>query len=178
MTKIMSSKDFILGIFKDEDLMIDAIKQIREKEIKIEEVSMPYPVHGIEDIAGLHKTRLYGAALLFGILGASLVFYFLYWATVQSYPLIYGGKPLYTFPSHVVITFVLTINITSGLSVISFFIANKFYPGKKANLVHPGVVDDTFVVAINKPDAEEEIKTINEILLNNGATEVTEKFIK
>ncbi|PJB14994.1 MAG: hypothetical protein CO118_05710 [Flavobacteriales bacterium CG_4_9_14_3_um_filter_32_8] len=174
----MNSKKFILGIFKEEDLMIKAIKKIREKEIKIEEVFMPYPVHGIEDIAGLHKTRLMGAAVLFGIFGTALVFYFLYWVTVESYPLIYGGKPLYTLPSHVVITFVLMINITSGLSVISFFIANKFYPGKKADLIHPGVVDDTFVVAINKPEAEDEVQIIMNIFSTNGATEVTEKFVK
>ncbi len=174
----MSKSTLILGVFKDENLMVDAIKKIREKSIKIEEVFMPYPVHNIEDIAGLHKTRLYGAALLFGIFAATSVFYFLYWATVKSYPLVYGGKPIFSIPSDIVITFVLTINITSGLSVIAFFIINKFYPGKDSNLIDPRVVDDTFVVAIHKPESIEDTNLINELFMTNGAIEVNEKFIQ
>ncbi|MFQ5334598.1 MAG: DUF3341 domain-containing protein [Flavobacteriales bacterium] len=178
MKEIIMNKDTcILGIFKDETLLMSAVKKVRSNGVKIQEVFSPFPIHGIEDAAGLKKTRLYAAALIFGIIGVSSVLYFLWWATVKSYPLIYGGKPLYTLPSHIVLAFVLTINVASGLSVIAFFFANRFYPGKKPELVHPGVVDDLFIVAIEKPQDADEAGNINNMLKENGAVEVREQNV-
>lgn len=45
-------KNFILGIFDDEDILKNAVREIRAAGIKIHEVFSPYPVHGLEEELG------------------------------------------------------------------------------------------------------------------------------
>ena len=40
---------FVIGIYDDEDILLDAISSVRGKGVNIHEVYSPFPVHGIED---------------------------------------------------------------------------------------------------------------------------------
>lgn len=51
-------KNFILGIFDDEDILKNAVREIRAAGIKIHEVFSPYPVHGLEEELGYKRSRL------------------------------------------------------------------------------------------------------------------------
>jgi len=35
---------FVLGVYEDEDVLLDAVKQVRSSGVKIHEVYSPYPV--------------------------------------------------------------------------------------------------------------------------------------
>ena len=52
------SKKVIYGIFDDEEVLLDSIKEVRSKEIDIKEVYTPFPVHGLDHALGLERTRL------------------------------------------------------------------------------------------------------------------------
>ena len=39
-------KKFIVGIFEDEDILLNAITTVRDKGLNISEVYSPFPVHG------------------------------------------------------------------------------------------------------------------------------------
>ncbi|MEP2298094.1 quinol:electron acceptor oxidoreductase subunit ActD, partial [Algoriphagus sp.] len=56
---------FVTGVFEDEDVLLQAIKQVRSSGIKIHEVYSPYPVHGIDDYLGYKRSKLPIAAFLF-----------------------------------------------------------------------------------------------------------------
>ena len=47
-----SNKNFVVGIFDDEDILLHAVENIREKGLKIHEVYSPFPVHGLDDALG------------------------------------------------------------------------------------------------------------------------------
>ena len=96
------------------------------------------------------KTRLPLATFLFCVLGVILTYLFLYWASVLSYPLIFGGKPLNSIPSFILICFVMMIFFGVFLSVIAFFVRSKLYPGKKAKIHYPRITDNAFVIMIDK----------------------------
>ena len=61
--------NYILGVYEDEDVLMDAIRTVRESGVKIEEVYSPFPVHGIEDVLGYKRSWLSVAAFMFGITG-------------------------------------------------------------------------------------------------------------
>ncbi len=166
----------ILGVYDDENLLISAMKRIRDEKIEISEVFTPYPVHEVFEILK-RKTRLPLATFLFSSSGAILTYLFLYWASVKSYPLIFGGKPLHSVPSFILISFVLMIFFGVLLSVITFFIRSKLYPGKKVAILDPRITDNAFVVLIDKkPEmSSHEINLIYSLLKENGAVEVLEK---
>jgi len=173
----MMNNNYIIGLFKDEEKLITAINTIREKGIEIRDVFMPYPVHGVNEALGLKKTKLPWAAFVFGLTGLLVTWLFVYWTSVVSYPLHYGGKPLISAPVVIIICFLMTINIGSLLTLITFFIRAKVYPGKTAEIVDLRVTDDIFAIVIDKkPDMlSSEVDTINSLLENNGAVEVKEK---
>ena len=87
------TKTNIIGVYDDEDLIVDAIHHIQKKDIKIKDVLTPIPIHGVFEALKL-ETRLPIATFLYGVLGTTLTFAFLYWTSVVSYPLKFGGKPL------------------------------------------------------------------------------------
>ena len=62
-------KNFLLGIYEDEDVLLSAVKKVRTAGVKIHEVFSPYPVHGLDEALGYKRTRLPIAAFMFGFLG-------------------------------------------------------------------------------------------------------------
>ncbi len=169
-------KTSIIGIFEEEGLFISALKIIRNKNIKITEVFTPYPIHEVFEIMK-RKTKLQIATFLFAAFGLVISYVFIYWTSVISYPLTYGGKPYHAIPSFIIICFVTTICVSILLSVITFFIRARLYPGKNPTIVDPRITDNAFVILINTgPEmTSNDIKTINSLLRKNGAVEVIEK---
>ena len=48
----------IYGIFNDEDVLMKAIKSLKEKGIKVADVISPYPIHGMDEALNLNRTRI------------------------------------------------------------------------------------------------------------------------
>lgn len=165
----------IIGIFEEEDLLISAMKKIQDKNIVITEVFTPYPIHEVFKIMK-RKTKLQIVTFLFAAAGLVGSYLFLYWTSVISYPLIYGGKPYHSIPSFIIICFVTTICVAILLSVITFFIRSRLYPGKKPTIIDHRITDNAFVIQIcTEPEmSASDIKTINSIMKQNGAVEVIE----
>ena len=168
----------IIGIFEDEKGLISALKKIRDKNIYITEVFTPYPVHEVFRIMK-RKTKMQIATFLFAAFGLVLSYGFIYWTSVISYPLIYGGKPYHAIPSFIIICFVTTICVAILLSVITFFVRSRLYPGKTPVIIDERITDNAFVIMINieKETSSEDITMINSLLMQNGAVEVIEKKI-
>lgn len=166
----------IIGIFEEEKLLITALKKINEEKIEINEVFTPYPVHEVFNIMKI-KTTIPITTFLYALLGLVISYVFLYWSSVIDYPLIYGGKPLHSIPSFIIICFVSMISVAVLLSVITFLIRTRLYPGKKPVIHDNRITDNAFIVLIDKKPgmSPQNIKTINSILKDNGAIEILEK---
>ena len=164
----------IIGIYTDEMLVAPAIIQLREEGVEVKDVYTPFPVFEIIEAMKL-KTKFPYYAFAFGVIGFSLTFWFLYWTSVDSYPLNIGGKPSFSL-SFVVILFVMVINITVLSSLIAFFVREKKGPGSKAKFIADGINDDKFVLLVNRTEkmTDDDSVKIHEILRNSGAIDVQE----
>lgn len=78
----------------------------------------PFPVEGLSAALGQKPTRLPWLVLAGGILGGATAYLTLYYASVISYPINVGGRPLHSWPSFIPITFELTV---LGASFAAFF---------------------------------------------------------
>jgi hypothetical protein len=166
----------IVGVFDDEEALIHAVKDLQSKAIGIEDVFTPYPVHEVLHLVG-RKSRIPTAAYFYGLFGAIAVLAFLYWTSVISWPVNYGGKPFNAFPSFIIITIVLTILTVTITSLFTFSVRAKLYPGRKAEILHPGITDNKFLVLIDADD-KLQAKSLTEIesaLKSQGASEVFQK---
>lgn len=164
----------IIGIYEDEDVLLKAMDELLENDIKINDVYSPIPLHGVFEKLNL-KTRLPYATFIYGVIGAISVFAFLYWTSVVSYPLKFGGKPLNTL-SFIIIIFVLTIFVGTLFTFLTYFIREKMYPGKKVILPVPRTTNDQFaiVIGIEHNMSAADVKKVNALLEKTGAVEIKE----
>ena len=165
----------VIGTFDDEQALIHAVENLKEKQIEIEEVYSPYPVHEVLHLMG-RKSRIPTLAYFYGLFGAIAVLGFLYWTSVISWPVNYGGKPFNSFPSFIVITIVLTIFTVTVASLFTFSLRAKLYPGRKVAIIDPRTTDDIFLIVIGAGGSSDGNKQLSEnILKEAGAIEVYEK---
>lgn len=167
-------KTNIVGVYEDEDVLVDAIHQIQGKGIEVSDVFSPIPIHAVFDALKL-KTRLPIATFIYGVIGVITMFAFLYWTSVISYPLKFGGKPLNSL-SFIIIMFVMTIFFATLFTFMTYFIIEKLAPGKKVNVIDPRSTNDKFLIVIDKEDnmTMSEIDAIKTALKESGASEVNE----
>ena len=170
-----SNKNFVVGIFDDEDILITGIEKTIAKGVKIHEVYSPFPVHGIDDALGYKRSRLPIAAFMFGITGTSLALIMQIWMLGYDWPMIIGGKNFASLPPFIPVTFEMTVLLSAFGMVGTFLIVSNLKPYKWPRQFDLRSTDDKHVMAIdlalNKLSKEE----IGRILKENGASEVNDK---
>lgn len=170
-----SNKHFVVGIFDDEDVLVQAVRDVRKNGIIIHEVYSPFPVHGIDDALGYERSRLPIAAFLFGLLGTILALVMMIGMMGYDWPMIIGGKDYIPFPAFIPVTFELTVLLASLGMVATFLISSNLKPYGKPRLFDIRVTDDKHVMAIDLAKNTLSEEQINEIVKNSGASEVNRK---
>jgi hypothetical protein len=169
------SSSHLIGVFDDETGLVKAVEEIRGKDLKIEEVFTPFPIHEVIHAMG-NKSKLQIFAYFYGLFGAIAVLAFLYWTSVIDWPINYGGKPFNSFPSFIIITIILTILIVTILSLATFSGRAKLWPGKQHKTYDKRATDDKFVIVVSKDETDPgELGTIQGIMKANGAVEIREE---
>ena len=173
----MSSK-VIQAMYIDDDVLMSAVKKVRQENHHIEEVYTPFPVHGLDKAMGLAPTRLAITAFMYGCVGLSVAVTMMYYIMIVDWPQNIGGKPSFSFlenmPAFVPIMFEMTVFFAAHLMVITFYLRSKLWPFKEAENPDPRTTDDHFLMEVSVHGNEEELKALLE---ETGATEikVTEK---
>ncbi len=167
----------IIGIYEDDEVLLKAVDKLQENGVKVADVMSPFPIHGIFERLNL-TTRMPLATFLYGAFGTISVFAFLYWTSVVSYPLKFGGKPLNTL-SFIIIMFVLTIFVGTFFTFMTYFIREKMYPGKEVELPVPETTNDKFVIVVSKTEdmTDVDINNINKLMKESGAIEIIESDV-
>ncbi len=169
------NKHFIVGVYSDDEVVLKAIKKIREERILVHEVYSPFPVHGIDDALGYKRSRLPIAAFLFGALGTFLALTMQFWMMGVDWPMIIGGKNFASLPPFIPVTFELTVLLSALGMVGTFMIASDLKPYKKIRIFDPRVTDDKLVIAVDLGNNDRSKEDIRKILKATGAEEVNNK---
>ena len=170
-----SGKNFLVGIYDHEDVLVNAIKQVRQSGIKIHEVFTPYPIHGLEDVLGYRRSRLPIAAFLFGLTGTTLALTMMFYMMGFDWPMNIGGKNYTPLPTFIPVTFEMTVLLAAFGMVGTFFVVSNLKPYGKPKIFDIRSTDDKHVMAIdlaNNPFSTDEISSV---LRQSGASEVNTK---
>lgn len=170
------NKNFLVGVFEDEDVLLDAVKKVRTSGVKIHEVYSPFPVHGLDTALGYKRTRLPIAAFMFGLTGTSLALIMQIWMLGYDWPMIIGGKNFTSLPPFIPVTFELTVLLAALGMVATFMIVSDMKPYAWPRQFDLRSTDDKHVMAIdvdvnNKKSKDE----ITRLLKEAGASEVNTK---
>ena len=171
----MSSNQVIQALYDDDDILLSAVKLIREKKYHIEEVYTPFPVHGLDKVMGLEETRISIMAFIYGCIGFSVAILMMNYIMIEDWPQNIGGKPSFSYlenmPAFVPIMFEMTVFHAAHLMVITFYLRSRMWPLKKAENPDPRTTDDHFLVEIHTDKSEAGLK---KLLRESGAVEINE----
>jgi hypothetical protein len=169
----MASK-VIHAIYTDDDLLLQAVKQVREARYHIAEIYTPFPVHGLDKAMGLAPTRIAIASFLYGVVGLGVAILMMDYMMIVDWPRDIGGKPSFSFlqnlPAFVPIIFELTVFFAAHLMVITFYMRSKLWPFKTAENPDVRTTDDHFLMEIDV--ANHDLESLTSFLKETGALEI------
>ncbi|HCE55576.1 MAG: DUF3341 domain-containing protein [Lutibacter sp.] len=156
----MSNK-VIQAMYNDDDILMDAVKEVRAANYHIEEVYTPFPVHGLDKAMGLKGTRIAITAFMYGCVGLVFSVWMMNYMMIEQWPQDIGGKPSFAFiqnmPAFVPIMFEMTVFFAAHLMVITFYMRSRLWPFKEAENPDPRTTDDMFVMEVIVEGNEEEL---------------------
>lgn len=176
----------VTSIFSKPDDIIHAAKEVKSAGYTKFDVNTPYPLHGMDSAMGLKETKLGFVTLASGIIGAVGMISFAAWVAIVDYPQVIGGKPYWSWPAFVPVTYEIAV-LLSVLGTVGAMIAFFF---KFPNNSHPlhdtpymkKVSSDKFGIYIQADDPKFDEKAIQNLFKKLNADEVesvyySEEFI-
>ncbi len=166
-----------IGIFEDEASLLRAIKESRSLGLDIIDAHSPYPIHGIDDLIGIRRSRLPIVCFFGGLTGLSIGLGFQYWSSASSWALNIGGKPFDSLPAFIPVGFEMTV-LLAGLSTAFFLLfRSKLWPAKKSKAFE-GTTDERFALVIARRSANMAMAELPELLHRHGAVHVWQELEK
>ncbi len=123
----------IYAMYDDDHVLLEGAKKVVAKGLQVKDVFSPFPVHGIDDVIGVRKTRLAICAFLYGLTGLSLALIGMNYFMIVDWPMNIGGKPNFTYLDNLLafvpITFEFTVLCAAHGMAITYMLRKKTLPG-------------------------------------------------
>ncbi|MCB9081145.1 MAG: DUF3341 domain-containing protein [Lewinellaceae bacterium] len=171
-------KEVLYGLYDDEEVLLKAVRKAKSDHLDIMDVFSPFPVHGLDDALELTESRLHITGFIFGAIGTLTAFLFMTWVFTRDWPIIFGGKPYFSAPAFIPITFELTVLFASIGMVVTFYTICGMGPGVTNPTLDDRITDDKFCIAFDVTGAEaKQVDKLRAFLSSTGAGEVNAKEI-
>ena len=99
----------LLAEFEGPQELLDAARAARSAGYRRVEAYTPFPVEGLSEVVGARRLWIPLIVLAGGVCGGLGGFFMQYYAAGLHYPLNIGGRPLWSWPAFIPITFELTV---------------------------------------------------------------------
>jgi mono/diheme cytochrome c family protein len=153
--------------FENEHDLLMASRKVRDSGYTKTDAYTPYPVHGIDEALGIKPTILPFIVLTCGISGLCLAIFFQCWSNGIDYPYIISGKPMFSIPAFIPVTFETTVLFSAfstfffmwGLNKLPMFSSPLF-----ANPRFDRVTNDRFFLHVDSRDKYYNKESVRELL--------------
>ncbi len=152
------AKSGVAGLWEEEHLFVEAVRQAHKRKIKNFIPITPYPVHGLEEAMEIPRSWIPWVTFVFGMSGCLFGLWFTWWTSAVDWPIIIGGKPMWSLPAFIPIIFELTI-LFAALSSIGALIYACGLPHIEPPVIDPALSSHKFGIFI----PEEKNQTIKDI---------------
>jgi len=122
----------VIAEFDDPERLKEATSKARERGYRRMDAYCPFPLEGMADALGLGRSRIALITLVAGLAGAAAMFGLQWYAAVADYPWNIGGRPTFSWPSFIPLTFEVGVLSASICGVAGMFLLNGF-----PRLYHP-----------------------------------------
>jgi molybdopterin-containing oxidoreductase family membrane subunit len=173
-----TSRRYLLATFVDERQVLRGVGALRRAGHGVRELFAPWAVHGLDEAAGVPRSRLGWVCAGAGLLAAGGMYLFQVWTSATSWPIDVGGKPLVSWPAFVPVVFESGV-LVGGLAVVAALLVRcGLWPGRRPRLVPEGATDDRFVVVVEEADAAFDPQRVAALCRRHGAVAVEEQVLE
>jgi predicted flap endonuclease-1-like 5' DNA nuclease len=165
----------LYAIYEEGDDLLHAVETVRGKGMDVVDCYTPYPVHGLDNVMGIKRSRLPIAAFCFAMLGLASAISLQYFTMGYDWPMIIGGKPYSGLPSWIPVCFELSILFTAYGMGITFFIKSRMLHGMEADIKDIRQTDNRLVMAIDVSDTDD-TSGLESLLKETKATEIKKPY--
>lgn len=112
----------LVAQFPGPDELVEAASLVRDAGYRYWDTHTPYPIHGMDHAMGIRPTILPLMVFGGGMFGAATALLMQWWMNTVDYPYIVSGKPLFSLPAFIPVTFeliVLFAALTAFLGVLA-----------------------------------------------------------
>ena len=174
-----STKKVFHVMYDDDDKLMAAAQALVAKGIRIKDVYSPFPVHGIDPVIGIKRTRLAIASFMYAMTGTSLALLGMWYFMIQDWPMNIGGKPSFSLienlPAFVPVTFEFTVLCGAHGMAITYLLRNGTLPGMPASNPDPRTTDDKFVMEILTEENDMDAAVLESAVKETDVMEVSIK---
>lgn len=165
----------LIATFSKTPEFFEAVGKVRDKGFKRWDTYTPLPVHGLDDQMGLGRSKVPIFTFIGGVFGFCLGTLITWYMNGLDYPLIVGGKPLWSpvFPFPVM--YELTILNAAFGTLLGMFVMNFLPRHNHPVFEFPDFIrsgDDTFFIMIEKADPKFNQAETEAFLKEIGAEEI------
>ncbi len=167
----------LLAEFEDVNDFALAAERVRDAGYGKWDCHSPFPVHGLDGAMGIRSTIL--PYLVFGaaVTGAGLAMLMQWWMNAVDYPIIISGKPLFSIPANIPVTFELTILFGALTAFVGMLALNGLpqpYHPLFASERFRRATQDRFFIAIEAGDPKFDLEQTRALLTSLGSEVVEE----
>jgi len=169
-------------MYDDDDKLMEAARELVGKGIHVNDVYSPFPIHGIDPIIGVKRTRLAIASFMYAMTGTSLALLGMWYFMISDWPMNIGGKPSFSLfeniPAFIPVTFEFSVLCGAHGMAITYFLRNGTLPGMPASNPDPRTTDDKFVIEITTSNNELDAKKLEAAIKKTALLELSIKDVK
>ena len=99
----------IIAEFDSPATVLHAAEQVHDAGYHRWDVFSPFPVHGLEKVMGLKNSRVGAFSFVFGAGAFISTLLLLWYCNDFDYPILIGGKPMFSMPMSVVPAYILLV---------------------------------------------------------------------
>jgi len=161
----------VAGIWTDDEKILVAANKMREAGYKKFDAITPFPVHGMEEAVGIKRSSIPWVTFFAGVFGCAAGLGMQYWMSAVSWPLNVGGKPLFSIPAFIPVTFELTILFAALSSVGTMFFLNGL-PKLNPPIIDPDLTCHKFALWVPEDEEGYSVEKVEAFLKELGAEEI------
>ena len=169
-------------MYDDDDKLMDAARELVGKGVNVNDVYSPFPIHGIDPIIGVKRTRLAIASFMYAMTGTSLALLGMWYFMISDWPMNIGGKPNFSLfeniPAFIPVTFEFSVLCGAHGMAITYFLRNGTLPGMPASNPDPRTTDDKFVMEIKTSNNDLDAKKLEALIKKTALLELSIKDVK
>lgn len=142
----------MLAKFDGPDQLVAAVVSARESGFRVVDAFSPFPIHALDAALRIRPTRLPWIVLAAGLLGGLIATTGQWWMNAIDYPYITSGKPLFSLPANIPVTFELTILFAAFAAFLGMLLLNglpKFVNPLSASSRFRSATTDGFLLLLD-----------------------------